>query len=143
MSTLRTLVEKHYTQINTNDFANSPEIFSADVETIAPGSGPVRGIEAFLAYGAAFHTAFPDARIEANHTVESGDTIMVEGRYTGTHTGPLVGSAGTLPPTGRTLDLPYCDVFRVADGKIVEHRVYFDQVDVLTQLGLMPAPAMA
>jgi hypothetical protein len=28
----------------------------------------------------------------------------------------------------------------VREGKIVEHRVYFDQVEFLTQLGLMPAP---
>jgi ketosteroid isomerase-like protein len=32
-------------------------------------------------------------------------------------------------------------MFRVRDGKIVEEHLYFDQVQVLTQLGLMPEPA--
>jgi hypothetical protein len=32
-------------------------------------------------------------------------------------------------------------MFRVSGGKIVEEHLYFDQVQVLTQLGLMPEPA--
>ena len=29
----------------------------------------------------------------------------------------------------------------IEDGKITEPRLYFDQLEMLTQLGLMPAPA--
>jgi ketosteroid isomerase-like protein len=39
--------------------------------------------------------------------------------------------------------LPFADVFRVADGRITEHRVYYDTLGLLAQLGLMPEPASA
>ncbi|MHB8646226.1 MAG: ester cyclase [Thermomicrobiales bacterium] len=142
MSVLRSLVERHYEQFANNDWdtATAAEIFSPDVETIDPGAGTMRGIEAFKAYGAAFHKAFPDGRLNLDSAVESGDTIAVEGRFTGTHTGPLAGPSGDVPPTGRKLDLPYCDVFQVKDGRITAHHVYYDQITFMTQLGLMPAP---
>jgi limonene-1,2-epoxide hydrolase len=34
----------------------------------------------------------------------------------------------------------YCDVFEVAAGRIVGHRVYWDQMTVAIQLGLAPDP---
>ena len=34
-------------------------------------------------------------------------------------------------------------IFRVEGGKVVDTRLYFDQVQVLTQLGLMPETATA
>ncbi len=143
MSTLRSLVEKHYQQINTQDNSTLLEVFSPDVETTAPGAGTMRGLEPFAAYGQAFYTAFPDGRIHLKTVVESGDTIMVEGNFTGTNTGRMAGPAGDIPPTGRQIDLPFCDVFQARDGRFMGHRLYFDQVIMLTQLGLMPAPPAA
>jgi len=34
-------------------------------------------------------------------------------------------------------------VLEVAEGKCVSHRIYYDQVEMLTQLGLMLAPSGA
>ena len=85
--------------------------------------------------------AFPDASIRVVSTVEAGDTIVTEGVYGGTHTGPLDSPQGTVPPTGRAIDLPFVDIFRVRDGKAVVHHLYFDQLTFMAQLGLMPQPA--
>ena len=54
---------------------------------------------------------------------------------------PAGRTSGSVPPTGRTLDLPYCDVFRVENGRVVSHHIYYDQVMFLAQLGLLPAPS--
>jgi ketosteroid isomerase-like protein len=43
-----------------------------------------------------------------------------------------------IPATGKTLDFPFVGVFRVERGKISSIRIYYDQVEVFTQLGLMP-----
>jgi limonene-1,2-epoxide hydrolase len=43
-----------------------------------------------------------------------------------------------IPATGKELDFPFVGVFRVDDGKIASIRIYYDQVEVFTQLGLMP-----
>ena len=135
------LIDRHYAEINRNDFSDAAELFRPDVVTDMPGTGRIAGIEPFVAYGRAFLRAFPDGRIHGDRYVESADRIVVEGRFTGTHTGPLQTPAGELPPTGRAMVLPFADVFRVADGRITEHRVYYDTLGLLAQLGLMPEPA--
>jgi predicted ester cyclase len=43
-----------------------------------------------------------------------------------------------IPATGRTLDFAFVGVFRVEAGRISSIRLYYDQVEVLAQLGLMP-----
>jgi steroid delta-isomerase-like uncharacterized protein len=101
----------------------------------------LHGIEAFRQMGEAFATAAPDNHLEARHTWEDGDTVIVEGVYTGTHTGPLAGPGGVIPATGRSFSLPYVDIFQAVDGKFVSHRIYWDNATFLAQLGLMPAPA--
>ena len=141
--TLEQIVDRHYAESDTQDYSDAAEIFSADVVTRAPGSEPMSGIDPFVAYGQGFLRAFPDGRIHRDRTVEAGDRIVVEGRFTGTHTGPLQTPAGELPPTGRALELPFADAFRVVDGRITEHRIYYDVAGMLGRLGLAPEPAAA
>ena len=43
-----------------------------------------------------------------------------------------------VPPTGTSLDFPFVGVFRVENGKVNSIRIYFDQIEVFVQLGLMP-----
>jgi ketosteroid isomerase-like protein len=136
--TLLETVDRHCAEINGNDFSDAAELFRPDVVTQAPGSEPMSGIEPFVAYGQAFLRAFPDGRIHRGRSVEDGDRVVVEGRFTGTHTGPLQTPAGEIPPTGRPMALPFADVFRVVDGKVAQHRIYYDSAGLLAQLGLMP-----
>jgi ketosteroid isomerase-like protein len=108
-----------------------------DVEIIDPGMGQVRGRDRFREYLETFKRAMPDARAIVEQTVEANDTVAVEGRFTGTHTGPLATDDGDVEPTGATVDLRFADVSRVRDGKIVAYHTYYDQLGLLTQLGLM------
>ncbi len=137
---LRAVVERFYEAFNRGDFDAVTEVFAPDVETTDPGLGTVRGVEPWRAYGEAFKRALPDARLNLRSAVEAGERLAVEGAFTGTFTGPLMSSQGEVPPTGRTIDVPYADFFTVRGGRIVAHRVYYDQVELGTQLGLMPAP---
>jgi predicted ester cyclase len=143
MADLRAIVQRHYANVSEGRPEKDRELFDPSVVTTDPGAGQMRGIEAFLGYEAAFAKAFPDGRLEGTRFVEQGDTVMVEGTFSGTHSGPLVGAQGTVPPTGKRVALPFADVFRIANGKIVEHRIYYDQMAFLGQLGLLPAPAAA
>jgi predicted ester cyclase len=83
--------------------------------------------------------AFPDGRYEPIAKVDS-DTIAVdEGRFTGTNTAPLIGPTGEkIPATGRRVSMRSCDVIEVDHGLVTRHRFYFDQFDMLNQLGLLP-----
>ena len=101
-----------------------------------PDLGSVEGLPAFREYLDGLKGPLPDARAVIERIYEAGDTVIVEGRFTGTNTGPLVGPEGPLPPSGRKVDLPFADFSRLSGGKIVDYRTYYDQVALLTQLGL-------
>jgi ketosteroid isomerase-like protein len=80
--------------------------------------------------------AFPDIHRELFSIYQMGDVIVVELAIRGTHRGPLVTPAGTLPPTGRTIDVPCCDVFHMKDGKVVSFHCYNAASILQRQLGL-------
>ena len=141
--THETLVDRHYAEINSKNFSDVADLFAPDVVTQVPDAGTLAGIEPFVAYGQAFLRAFPDGRIHRDRYLEDGERVVVEGRFTGTNTGSLLTPAGELPPTGRAMVLPFADVFRVADGRITEHRIYYDTLGLMAQLGLVPEPATA
>jgi len=142
MSQLEQMINTHYAGINAGDLDAAMTVFDPDCETVTP-YGPLHGADAHRALGEAFRTAAPDNRIKAVRTYETGDTIIVEGVYSGTHTGPLVGPGGTIPATGRAFSFTFCDVLQVRDGKFVSHRIYWDNVTFLAQLGLMPTASAA
>jgi steroid delta-isomerase-like uncharacterized protein len=142
MGELQDLVEGYYAAFSAGDFDAAQGYINDDVVSKDP-AGEKRGVAAWRAYGEAFKAAAPDARLVLGKAAEHGDTIFVEGTFTGTFTGPLQTPHGEMPPTGNAFALPYVDVFAVRGGKIVEQRVYYDQSDLLTQLGLMPEAAAA
>jgi predicted ester cyclase len=135
MSDLRTVVDRLYGAVNQHDIDAAATMFNDDIESTYPGGPPMKGIEPFKQYVAVFLNAAPDAHIEGRRYLESGDTIVVEGAFSGTHTGALVTPMGEVPPTGRHFDFTFCDIFQAFN-----HRLYFDQAEFMTQLGLMPAP---
>lgn len=137
MSDLLSMVQAHYDALNHGDLDEAARYFADDVETITPG-GTLQGLAAFRAMGAAFLTAVPDMHHDIVRSFEDGDTIVVEGVYSGTQTGPLETPQGTLPPSGRSFAFPYVDVMQATDGRCVSHRVYWDNLTFLAQLGALP-----
>ena len=84
-------------------------------------------------------TAAPDRGSADVVLVAEGDTVVEQARYTGMHTGTWRSPNGVeIPATGKTVDFPFMGVFRVTNGKIRSIRIYYDQIEVFNQLGLMP-----
>jgi ketosteroid isomerase-like protein len=69
--------------------------------------------------------------------VADEEGVVVEFRGRGTHTGPLANPAGDIRATGRKVDIPFCQVYRLKGGKIVSSRLYFDTATMMGQLGLL------
>jgi predicted ester cyclase len=109
-----------------------------ECEFVAPGAS-LHGREGVRAFVEAFRTAFPDVR----HTIESlrsaGDTIVFEGLFAGTHTGPLRTPGGDeIPPTGKPILVRQVQVVELRDGKAASIHTYFDRLELMGQLGLLP-----
>jgi hypothetical protein len=56
----------------------------------------------------------------------------------GTHTGDLRGAGGTIPASGRPVNLRFIDHFSVKDGLFVDEQTIFDQMELLGQVGALP-----
>jgi hypothetical protein len=54
------------------------------------------------------------------------DMVIVELALQGTHTGPLAVPGGFLPTTGKRMNAPCCDVFRLVGGQIRTFNCYFE-----------------
>ncbi|MGW1990465.1 ester cyclase [Embleya sp. NPDC001921] len=117
------------------------DCFAEDAVATTP-EGNFRGRDAIAEYMIEFAVAVPDGEFEYEHEYEVGDTAIDEGWFHGTNTGPLKLPDGEmLPATGKPVRIHGCDAGTVEDGRIVDYRLYFDQLAFLDQLGLAPATA--
>jgi predicted ester cyclase len=80
--------------------------------------------------------AFPDYRFTIHRVVAEGENVTVYGSGSGTHRGDLVG----IPPTFKHVIWEEVHIARLVDGKLIEHWVVADNLALMQQLGLLPAP---
>jgi steroid delta-isomerase-like uncharacterized protein len=90
-----------------------------------------------IAFNAVFPPAMSDLHFEITRTIVAGDTVVCCWVGRGTHDGPLALPTGIVPPTGRRGDIPGVSVVTVRDGKIAREETYWNQVELLAQLGLL------
>jgi predicted ester cyclase len=76
--------------------------------------------------------AFPNHQVVAEDMVAEGNKIAVRARFLGLHKGELMG----LQPSDRQVDVPFFVVYRIEEGKIVQHWLQMDTVTLLRQIGV-------
>ena len=96
----------------------------------------VQGVEAVLDIWKGWAKAMPDSKATFNSEVVSGNTVVLEMTWRGTHKGPLMMPTGEIPATGKTFELRACQVVEVANDKVASVRQYFDMASLLRQLGV-------
>ncbi len=78
-----------------------------------------------------------DAAFTIDDLIAEGDQVVARLTASATQTGELMG----MPSTGKRYTIPEIHIFRVRDGRIVEHWHQFDQLGMMRQLGAMPGPS--
>jgi predicted ester cyclase len=129
--------------MNASDEERLRATYADDAVLEAPGGARLESGDAATAYAMTWVRAFPDGRQTVVNEVAAGDWVVQEFTFEGTHTGALETPDGEIPPTNRSAKGRAVQIQRIANGKIAEEHVYFDQVEILTQLGLMPEPTAA
>jgi len=94
---------------------------------IASGAQPASGFQEF--YGALLR-GFPDATMEINEQIAERDLVSTRKTLRGTHRGELWG----LAPTGNRVEFEFIDIFRVADGRLIEHWTSMDLAALRSQM---------
>lgn len=97
-----------------------------------------KGVEEFMAFLKAWFAAFPDTVIDEGQYIANGDVVVHQSVERATNKGSL----GALPATGRTMSIPFCEVWRLdSEGRIVAGDLYYDQLSLLAQLCHLEPPS--
>jgi predicted ester cyclase len=138
MESYRSLLERYVELYNAGDLDGVMDLYAEDSTQLMP-DGTFEGRSAIHDRLAKELASFSDIAHRYISYVEEGDAFADEWVFVGTHTGPLVLPDGTeLPPTGKRVEVKGMELVRVRDGKIVVDNLYYDNLAVAAQLGLLP-----
>jgi len=98
----------------------------------------MRGVDQFIAGWQGWATALPDSKATIHNAFVSGDTVVLEVTWRGTHKGPLQTPTGQIAATGKPIEIEACLVYHIAGGKPESMRQYFDMATMMQQLGVTP-----
>lgn len=138
------LARASHESFNERDYDRADELAAEDLEWLNVATGEtLHGREALKQFQQGWAGAFPDSRTEVTGVYAGEDFAVVEFVGRGTHEGPLKSPAGEIPATNRSVEVRFCEVYRIRDGKISSGHTYFDLATMMAQLGLMPEQAGA
>jgi predicted ester cyclase len=118
----------------TGDVVILDEVLAPDFVYHSPGAPPDLGgfKQSLLMLSAGLH----DLRYSVEDLFAEGDKVADRLTWQATHQGELMG----IPPTGNTVMGTEIHISRIADGKIVERWGQGDNLGMMRQLGVVPAP---
>jgi steroid delta-isomerase-like uncharacterized protein len=132
----KSLVRRYQEAHNSGNLSALDEIVTADLTSHALAPGVPPGLEGGKMIHQAMVGAFPDMQFDIDELIAEGDKVVARFTASGTHRGDLAG----LAPTGKHFRISGISVFRIADGKIVEHWAHQGDLGFYQQLGIAPPP---
>jgi steroid delta-isomerase-like uncharacterized protein len=140
IETNKAVVRQLFEQVlNNHDLELADTLIDPQIVMHDPMMGVATGVSSFKQLVALFLTAFPQQHTTVDHLVAEGEYVVALHTHRATHTGPFMG----IPPTGKDIIVEGLELFRLADGKIVEFWRHDDDAGLLQQLGAIPVPAQA
>jgi len=141
MPEVKDTTSRFVSAFNAHDEKALHATHAENIKFNAPGGFKATNAKDATGYAMTWLKAFPDGKMKVRTELVSGPWVVQEIAMEGTHTAPLETPNGTVQPTYKKLAGYGVQILKVEDGKITEARIYFDQLDQMTQLGLIPTPA--
>ncbi len=136
---VRRWVEEALNARDVSDQSLAYQLVAADFVGHFPGQPPIEGLEAFRQFGSLYFSAFPDLQIAPEELIAERDKVTMRYGWRGTQQGELMG----FPATGKQVRASGISILRIANGKIAEQWDSFDNLGMLQQLGVVPAPGQS
>ena len=134
-----TIAKGIYNAFNSHDFVSGEKLIDDTAElTIVPFNMTLLGKPGYNQLSQGWANAFPDGYCDVTNIIASEEGYVAEFVGRGRHTGPLVSPEGQIMPTGRRVDVPFVEIVKIRNGKIVSLKEYFDISTMMKQLGLVP-----
>ncbi|MCK5401542.1 MAG: ester cyclase [Flavobacteriaceae bacterium] len=130
------IVMKSFEVVANGDYEGMDMYIAADLVRHCQATPDliIESLDAFKEFIRNDRKSIPDQKLNVKMLVAEGDLVAFWATYTGTHTGQM----GPFPPTGKSVELDFSGVHRLENGKVVETWVTWDNVTILSQLGLFP-----
>ena len=115
----KAIARRVYEIISSGDLDRAEEIVDPDApdNELLPDDPPAKLIDTFKETFAEAREAFPDLTVRVEDVMAEGDRVAGRVTMHGTHRGEFQGIA----PTGKRVEVRAIDIFRISNGKIVEH----------------------
>ena len=129
----KALIRRFYDEVwNKGNLDVAAEVFTEDYvrHDLRPGTA-LLGPEGQKRIAADFRAAFPDLHMTVDFMLAEGDLVAARWTNEGTNTGPW----GGVPPTGKHIRFCGVNIFRIANGKVVEIWNHRDDLGVMQQTG--------
>lgn len=138
MEQYKSILDRYVELYNAGDLDGIMELYAEDAVQGMP-EGRFEGRSKIRDRLARELAAFSDLDWGVVSYVEHGDSFADEWFFIGTHTGPFQLPDGTdLPPTGKRVRIDGMELVKMRNGKIVVDNLYYDNLAVAAQLGLLP-----
>lgn len=129
--------------MNNHDWALIDAAFDDSYSVYYPGAAPIHGWQTARRALAGFLEAFPDMNFEVDQQLAEGDRVVTRWTGRGTHAGEYRGfpeEGLVVPPTHRPVTFGATDIYRIANGKIMEEWNTLETLVILQQIGVVSLP---
>jgi steroid delta-isomerase-like uncharacterized protein len=133
--TNKAIVRRYFDQVLNEKRHDFAEEFLADNIELH-GSGLAPGLDVVKQWLTMFAAAFPDGHQVIEDVVAEEDRVVARTTFNGTQQGEMQG----IPATGKNVSIPSITIFRLDNGKIAEGWLVSDNLGMMQQLGVIPAP---
>jgi steroid delta-isomerase-like uncharacterized protein len=139
----KTIVRQVYEEVNDKvRYDLLDELMTDDFVIHTPMPVPAPGRDGFRQLLAYLRGGFPIQHTAIHQLIAEGDLVVAHHTHHVTHSGEFMG----MPPTGKEIAVQGIEIFRLADGRIVEmwHQddmlSLFQQLSMISVLGLAESP---
>jgi steroid delta-isomerase-like uncharacterized protein len=126
---------------NSHDERALHALHADNIKFEAPGGFKGHTAQEATGYAKNWFAAYPNGKMTVRNEIVSAPWVVQEVVMEGTNSGPFEGPTGTIQPTHKKIVSKGIQVLKIENGKITETRIYFDMLEAMTQLGLIPTPA--
>jgi predicted ester cyclase len=139
VGTARDLLEANIRVWNEHDETSWTDHFNPDATFNGPGGVSGSGTEMARTFYHIWQDAFPDNQVRIVRIIQDNDAAALEAVFEGTQTDVLNAPGQSVPATGNRVAIHFVAVYGFAGDRFTTFALYFDQMELLTQLGLTQA----